>query len=108
MLPHRAHWLLQDWNFIRVWATGAICNTVRWLEFLAVGLFVFELTGSPFYMSMIAALRLLPLLLFGSLTGAIADRINRSMLITAALVEGVALFGAVIAFLATTQLVAHM
>jgi len=92
LVPHRAHWLLQDWNFIRVWATGAICNTVRWLEFLAVGLFVLELTGSPFYMSMIAALRLLPLLLFGSLTGAIADRINRCQLLAAGLVILIMMF----------------
>ncbi|GIT25494.1 MAG: hypothetical protein CM1200mP41_15380 [Gammaproteobacteria bacterium] len=40
--------LLRDPNFCRMWAVGLIYGTVRWLEVLAVAVFVFELTDSPF------------------------------------------------------------
>ena len=88
----RTHHLLQDKHFVRVWLTGAICNTVRWLEFLAMGMFVFQMTGSAFDVSIVAAVRLLPLLFFGTLTGAIADRVNRSRLLAGSLIFLIAIF----------------
>ena len=80
MIFSQTHHLLQDKHFVRVWLTGAICNTVRWLEFLGMGMFVFQITESAFDVSIVAAVRLLPLFFFGTLTGAIADRVNRSRL----------------------------
>lgn len=88
----RAYHLFQNADFLRVWLTGAICNTVRWLEFLAIGLFVFHMTKSAFDVSLIAGLRLIPLLLFGNLTGAIADRINRAYLLAASLLFLIIIF----------------
>ena len=88
----RTHHLLQDKHFVRVWLTGAICNTVRWLEFLAMGMVVFQMTGSAFDVSIVAAVRLLPLFFFGPLTGAIADRVNRSRLLAGSLIFLIAIF----------------
>ena len=39
--------LLSDSNFRKVWLAGAIYGTVRWLDMLAVGVFTYEVTGSP-------------------------------------------------------------
>ena len=46
---------------------------MRWLEFLAFGIYAFEVTGSPFLVALLALLRFLPLLLFGVFIGALSD-----------------------------------
>jgi len=46
-LPHPTHRpLIADANFLRLWFAGAFAATARWLEMLAVGIFVFEVTAS--------------------------------------------------------------
>ncbi|MEE3282919.1 MAG: hypothetical protein VX234_14385, partial [Pseudomonadota bacterium] len=40
--------LLRNREFRLIWLIGAATNTLRWLEILAVGVVVFDLTGSPF------------------------------------------------------------
>ena len=48
---------------------------------LAVGVFVFDLTGSPFQVALMLILRMLPLACFGALAGTVAERIgHRSIL----------------------------
>lgn len=59
-------------------AVGAITSTVRWLELLAVGLFVFDRTGSAFLVAAMTLLRMLPLAMFGALAGALAERLRRA------------------------------
>jgi len=72
--------LLREADFRRVWLAGACGNTVRWLEILAVSVFTYELTGSPFLVAFMTVLRALPILLLGSITGAVAERVNRRLL----------------------------
>ncbi len=50
---------------------------VRWVETLAVAVFVYEKTGSAFLVAMITMLRMAPLGLFGAVLGALADKIER-------------------------------
>jgi len=52
-----------------MWAVGLIYGTVRWLEVLAVAVFVFELTDSPFVVSLMLVVRMLPMILLGGLIG---------------------------------------
>jgi len=59
-------------------AVGAITSTVRWLELLAVGLFVFDRTGSAFLVASMTLLRMLPLAIFGAFAGALAERTRRT------------------------------
>jgi len=35
-------------DFWRLWFVGTVTTTVRWLETVAVGIVVYEQTGSPF------------------------------------------------------------
>ncbi len=64
-----------------MWAVGLIYGTVRWLEVLAVAVFVFELTGSPFIVSLMLVLRMSPMIFFGGLIGVLAEKINRRQLL---------------------------
>ena len=78
--------LLRESNFRKVWLAGAIYGTVRWLDMLAVGVFTYEVTGSPMLVAVMVFLRLLPLILMGSVVGALAERFNRRRLLLAGLV----------------------
>jgi MFS family permease len=62
---------------------------VRWVETVAVGVFVYQDTGSAFTVAMMTMLRLLPMGLFGAFLGAIAERTERRttlILVTASMV----------------------
>ena len=82
---------MRNREFVSLWFVGGALNTVRWLETLAVGVVVFEITASPFAVALMVILRFLPLALLGALTGALAERINRRvLLLVSMLVMGVA------------------
>ena len=76
-----------------------IVSTVRWLETVAVGIVVYQQTGSPFVVAMITMLRLLPMALFGAFLGALAERFDRRLTL-AGLLGMMAATSAVLAFLA--------
>ena len=44
--------LFGDPAYRRLWAMGATTNVMRWLETVALGFFVYELTGSPFWVAL--------------------------------------------------------
>ena len=70
--------LLAEADFRRVWLVGAIAGGLRWLELLAIGVYVLAETGSPALVALITALRLAPMFLLGPLIGALGDRYERS------------------------------
>ena len=94
--------LFQNPEFFRLWGIGAVSSTIRWLEMLAVGVFVFDLTGSAFQVALMLIVRMAPLAFFGALAGAVGERINhRHMLMLGIIVMmGVS---AVLAFLSGTE-----
>ena len=73
--------LLRNGNYRRVWIAGAIGGTLRWLETLAISVYVFDLTGSPFMVALMVFARLAPTILFGALIGAVAERFSRKALL---------------------------
>ncbi len=82
---HRLRDLLRDPVFARVWLIGIFSGVARWLEMLVFGVFAFELTGSPFLVALLIILRLLPLVVFGSIVGTLADRLPPRLLLLASL-----------------------
>jgi len=54
---------------------------MRWLEVLAVGVYTFQLTGSPLMVALITIARFLPVMFFGAFAGAIAEQLNRRLLL---------------------------
>ena len=73
--------LLADPAFLRVWLTGGIAGVLRWLELLAIGVYVLEVGGSPFLVALMTFLRMAPMFLFGIPAGALADRYDRKRLL---------------------------
>ena len=70
-------WLIAEPDFWRLWLVGLVVFAVRWLEMLAVAVFAYQRTGSPFIVAALTMLRMLPMALFGAVIGAIAERIER-------------------------------
>jgi MFS family permease len=64
-------------DFWRLWSVGLVVFTVRWLETVAVGVFVYQHSRSAFLVAMMTMLRLLPMGLFGAFIGAWAEKIDR-------------------------------
>lgn len=60
-------------DFWRLWVIGTVQFGVRWIEMLAVGIFVYQQTGSALLVTLLTLLRVLPLALFGAFVGAAAD-----------------------------------
>jgi MFS family permease len=74
-LPRRR--MIDAPDFWRLWYVGLIVSTVRWVETVAVGVFVYQRTDSAFLVSSMTMLRLLPMGLFGVFLGALAERFDR-------------------------------
>lgn len=73
----RPAWLIDNADFWRLWFVGLVVFVVRWVETVAVGVFVYQRTESAFLVAMMTMLRLLPMGLFGAFLGAIAERMER-------------------------------
>ncbi len=57
---------------------------MRWLETVALGVYVYDLTESAFLVGFIGFLRMAPMLLLGVFIGALADRVNRRAILATA------------------------
>ena len=57
---------------------------MRWLETVALGIFVFDLTESAFLVGFVGFLRMAPMLVLGAFIGAFADRANRRAILAIA------------------------
>jgi MFS family permease len=73
----RFAWPAAGADFWRLWYAGLTVFMVRWMETLAMAVFVYQRTGSPFLVAMTQMLRLLPMALFGAFLGVAADRMQR-------------------------------
>ena len=73
--------LFANANYRRLWGTGALAGVSRWLEFIALGIFAYELTHSPPKVALLAVLRMVPYVALGFFSGALADRFDRRRLL---------------------------
>lgn len=86
--------LFRQPDFTRLWFVGLIVFIVRWLETLAVGVFIYRATNSAFLVAMMTMLRMLPMALLGAVFGALAERLDRRA----------ALIGVVVQMMATSAI----
>ena len=77
--------LLGNPRFLIVWVVGCLTGIVRWLQLLVLGIYTFQITGSPLLVSVIPMLWMLPLALCGPFVGVIADRVSRKLLFVGSL-----------------------
>ena len=84
--------LFRDAAYRRVWLVGACAGMMRWLDQLAVGIYVFEVTSSPLLVAIITLCRLMPMLA-GAFIGALAERVPLRRMLIANLVAMTAVYG---------------
>jgi MFS family permease len=84
--------LLRDAAYRRVWLVGACAGMMRWLDQLAVGIYVFEVTSSPLLVAIITLCRLMPMLA-GAFIGALAERVPLRRMLIANLLAMTAVYG---------------
>ena len=70
-------------DYRRIWAIGGLTGVARWLEFVALAIFAYEITHSPELVALLAVLRMVPYLLLGFFMGALADALDRKRLMVA-------------------------
>jgi len=61
-------------TFLTLFGIGALQSVTRWLELLAFGVYIFDLTGSPWQVTMVTLVKFAPLAIFGPLFGALPNR----------------------------------
>ena len=71
---------LRHRDFALFWTGNFLSNIGTWMQNLALGWLVLELTNSPFWLGLSGFLSSAPSLFFSLLGGAIADRLNRRKL----------------------------
>jgi MFS family permease len=71
-------------DYRRLWIAGALSGITRWLEFIALGIYAYELTHSPQMVALLAVIRMAPYVLLGFFVGALADRLDRRKMLIAA------------------------
>jgi MFS family permease len=86
-------------DFWRLWSVGLVSSVVRWLETVVMGVVVYRETDSPFLVSLVTMLRLLPMGLFGAFLGAFVERFDRRLML-AAMMALLAVTSAVLAVVA--------
>src|SRR5690606_16174026 len=60
-----------------LWLSGIFYYSARWFEIIVSGWIVLEITGSAFLVGLSGFFRVLPMLIFGLLFGALADRFRQ-------------------------------
>jgi len=73
--------LLRDKEFVRLWTIGGLRGAMRWLEILVIGIYTFQVSGSPFVVAMLLVFRMLPMVLFGTIIGAIVENMDRGRIL---------------------------
>ena len=75
-------------DYRRLWAIGAGVGLARWLEFLALGVYAYQLTGSAQLVALLAIVHMVPYVAFGFVVGALADLFNRRRLLVLSFLGG--------------------
>jgi MFS family permease len=72
---------LRHRQFAGLWTGAFFSNIGTWMEAVAVGILVTEVTGQAFWAGLVAAAGFVPNALLGPLGGALADRVPRRLLL---------------------------
>ena len=66
--------LFRNQTFLTLFGIGALQSVTRWLELLAFGVYIFDLTGSAWQVTLVTLVKFAPLAIFGPLFGALPNR----------------------------------
>lgn len=68
-------------NFTLLWLGLLVSHSGAWMQMVAQGLLVYELSGSPFILGLVGMARAIPMILIAPIGGVIADRVPRLKLL---------------------------
>ena len=68
-------------GFRFLWVSQFFNSTALWMDQVAIGWLVLEMTNSPLMVGLVSAARLVPFFLMGIPSGALADRVSRPLLL---------------------------
>ncbi|MDQ3895904.1 MAG: MFS transporter, partial [Actinomycetota bacterium] len=88
-------------DFAVVWSAALVSNVGSWVQTIAVGVLVTELTGQARWTGLVAAAAFVPIGLLSPVGGAIADRVDRRRLLLGTTL-GETVFAALLAVLVGT------
>lgn len=66
-------------DYWRLWFVGLVLNSARYLEMIAMAIFVYRETASAFLVVVLTLLRMLPMSLLGAFLGSLTDRFDRRL-----------------------------
>ena len=76
--------VLGNSDFRLLWLAGGADNSGRWMEAVAMALLMLDIGGSALQVALLFAFRWTPMLLFAMVSGMVADRTNRRMVMIVA------------------------
>ncbi len=75
---------LESPGFLRLWSSSLVWYLGRWMDVLLASWLALELTDSAWAVALVGFYRSVPVTIFGAFGGAIADRLDRRLLVIAA------------------------
>ncbi len=76
--------VLGNSDFRLLWLAGGADNSGRWMEVVVMALLMLDIGGSALQVALLFAFRWTPMLLFSLVSGRVADRVNRYIVIIVA------------------------
>lgn len=68
-------------DFRYLWLSSVVQSVGMGMEFVALGWLVLDMTGSPLWVGVASAARMLPFFVMGFVSGAVADRVDRRIFV---------------------------
>ena len=76
--------VLGNYDFRLLWLAGGADNSGRWMEVVVMALLMLDIGGSALQVALLFAFRWTPMLLFSLVSGMVADRANRRLVMIVA------------------------
>ncbi len=78
--------VLKTKDFKKLWFIGTTGMSMRWIEQIALGFYVYKITQDEFLVGLVFFFRNVPMLLFGAFIGVISDEYNKKNILKATLI----------------------
>ena len=95
--------VLGNSDFRQLWLAGGADNSGRWMEAVVMALLMLDIGGSALQVALLFAFRWTPMLLFALVSGMVADRVNRWMVMVVARSVAVAVTAMLLVLVASGQ-----
>ena len=95
--------VLGNYDFRLLWLAGGADNSGRWMEAVVMALLMLDIGGSALQVALLFAFRWTPMLLFALVSGMVADRANRRLVMIVARGVAVAVTAILLVLVASDQ-----